>query len=65
MVANFIQRADDNPETVTNRLEVNMNQAQPLLDFYDSKGVLTNINGQQDIDKVFADLDALLQGSRS
>jgi adenylate kinase len=59
-------RADDNPETVANRLEVNMKQAQPLLDFYESKGLLTNINGQQDIEKVFADLDALLlQGSRS
>ena len=59
-------RADDNPETVANRLEVNMNQAQPLLDFYQAKGVLTNIDGQQHIDKVFADLDALLlQGSRS
>lgn len=58
-------RADDNPETVSNRLEVNMNQAQPLLDFYQAKGVLSNINGQQHIDQVFADLDALLQGSRS
>jgi adenylate kinase len=58
-------RADDNPETVANRLEVNMNQAQPLLDFYEAKGVLTNINGQQEISKVFADLDALLMGSRS
>ena len=58
-------RADDNPETVENRLNVNMNQAQPLLDFYEAKGVLTNIDGQQDIDKVFADLDALLQGIRS
>ncbi|MBS7344522.1 MAG: adenylate kinase [Caryophanon sp.] len=58
-------RADDNPETVSNRLEVNMNQAQPLLDFYQAKGVLSNINGQQHIDEVFADLDALLQGSRS
>lgn len=59
-------RADDNPETVANRLEVNMKQAKPLLDYYENKGVLTNIDGQQDIDKVFADLDALLlQGSRS
>ena len=58
-------RADDNPETVANRLEVNMNQAQPLLDFYQAKGVLTNFDGQQDIAKVFADLDALLQGNRS
>ncbi|UJF27046.1 adenylate kinase [Planococcus sp. 107-1] len=58
------QRADDNPETVTNRLEVNIQQTQPLLDFYESKGVLKNINGQQDIQKVFADIDALLKGDR-
>ena len=58
------QRADDNPETVTNRLEVNIQQTQPLLDFYESKGVLENINGQQDIQKVFADIDALLKGDR-
>ena len=49
MVESYITRADDNPETVANRLEVNMNQAQPLLDFYDNKGVLTNIDGQQEI----------------
>lgn len=58
------QRADDNPETVTNRLEVNIQQTQPLLDFYEDKGVLKNINGQQDIQKVFADIDALLKGDR-
>lgn len=59
------QRADDNPETVTNRLEVNIKQSQPLLDFYDKKNVLTNINGQQDINVVFADIDALLKGNRN
>lgn len=58
------QRADDNPETVMNRLEVNMNQTTPLLDFYDEKGVLTKINGQQDINLVFNDLDAVLQHSK-
>lgn len=58
------QRADDNPETVTNRLEVNMKQTQPLLDFYSDKGVLTNIDGQQHITKVFADIDALLTNHR-
>lgn len=59
------QRADDNPETVTNRLEVNIKQSQPLLDFYGKKNVLTNINGQQDINDVFADVDALLKGNRN
>ena len=54
------QRADDNEETVQNRLEVNLEQTKPLLDFYETKGYLRNINGKQDIRKVFADLDELL-----
>lgn len=55
------QRADDNPETVTNRLEVNMSQTQPLLDFYEKQGVLKNVDGQQQIDEVFKAVDAILQ----
>ncbi|MHA6259211.1 adenylate kinase [Sporosarcina sp. CAU 1771] len=55
------QREDDNPETVTNRLEVNMTQTAPLLAFYDAKGVLSNVDGEQHIDEVFKELDALLQ----
>ena len=55
------QRADDNAETVQNRLEVNQKQTKPLLDFYEGKGYLRNINGQQDIRKVFDDLDQLLR----
>ncbi|MBS4197884.1 adenylate kinase [Lederbergia citri] len=56
------QRPDDNAETVQNRLEVNMKQTQPLLDFYQGKGYLKNINGQQHIDQVFSDIDLLLKG---
>ncbi|MCZ0755237.1 adenylate kinase [Anoxybacillus sp. J5B_2022] len=56
------QRADDNEETVANRLEVNMKQTQPLLDFYRTKGYLRNINGQQEIEQVFADICELLGG---
>ena len=55
------QRADDNAETVQNRLEVNQKQTKPLLDFYEGKGYLRNINGQQDIRKVFDNLDQLLR----
>ncbi|MFD0944123.1 adenylate kinase [Savagea faecisuis] len=58
------QRADDNPETVANRLEVNMNQTAPLLDFYEKQGVLTTIDGAKHIDEVFVDLDAVLQGEQ-
>jgi adenylate kinase len=56
------QREDDNEETVANRLEVNLKQTQPLLNFYEEKGYLRNINGQQDINKVFADVNELLGG---
>lgn len=56
------QRADDNVETVQNRLEVNIQQAQPLLNFYETKGYLRNIDGQRDIKVVFADIAELLGG---
>lgn len=56
------QRADDNEETVGNRLEVNVKQSQPLLDFYQSKGYLQNIDGQQPIGNVFNDIEKLLGG---
>ncbi|MFC0477028.1 adenylate kinase [Robertmurraya beringensis] len=55
------QRADDNEETVHNRLEVNIQQSEPLLHFYETKGYLKNINGQQDINDVFKDIDSLLR----
>ena len=58
------QRADDNAETVQNRLDVNIQQTKPLLNFYEDKGYLRNINGQQDIDVVFADIEELLGGLR-
>lgn len=56
------QRADDNAETVQNRLDVNLKQTQPLLSFYEDKGTLRNINGQQDINIVFEDINELLGG---
>lgn len=56
------QRADDNEETVKNRLDVNVKQAQPLLDFYEEKGYLRHIDGQKHIDEVFAQVKQLLGG---
>lgn len=56
----FYQREDDKPETVKNRLDVNIKMNTPLLDFYAQKGILNEVNGNQDIDKVFADIKAIL-----
>ncbi|WP_251553898.1 adenylate kinase [Neobacillus muris] len=58
------QRADDNAETVQNRLDVNIKQQEPLLTFYEEKGYLRSIDGQQDITKVFAEIEQLLEGLR-
>ncbi|RSL28817.1 adenylate kinase [Salibacterium salarium] len=58
----LIQRDDDKPETVKKRLDVNIEQQQPLIDFYEKKGYLRNIDGDQDIDKVFQDVEELLKG---
>ncbi|MEB8170313.1 adenylate kinase [Macrococcus caseolyticus] len=55
------QRADDNPETVRNRLDVNIKQTKPLVDFYTEQGVLFNIDGSKDIKDVTAEVEALLQ----
>jgi len=54
------QREDDNPETVANRLSVNIKQTQPLLDFYRNEGVLKNIDGSRDIKDVTADVESIL-----
>lgn len=63
--SDLIQRDDDKPETVRERLKVNLKQAKPLFDFYNEKGYLQNVNGDQEIDAVFNDIDQLLKGIHS
>ncbi|UNB46751.1 adenylate kinase [Staphylococcus coagulans] len=55
------QREDDNPETVANRLKVNVKQSKPILDFYSKQGVLKNIDGSRNIDEVTADVINILE----
>jgi adenylate kinase len=54
------QRKDDTVETVTKRIGVYLEQTEPLINYYDKKEILININGKQDIDKVFQDIVAAL-----
>ena len=49
----LILRQDDKPETVKNRLSVYHAQTQPLIDFYNKKGVLAEVDGTKDMDDVF------------
>lgn len=55
------RRADDDPETVRNRLFVYYKQTAPLIGFYYAHGVLTSLNGDRAIEEVQADLLAAIQ----
>jgi len=56
------QRDDDKEETVEKRIKVYNEQTQPLIDYYDSKDLLLNINGEQEIQKVLEDIINNLKG---
>lgn len=55
------QRSDDSKETAENRLDVYVQQTKPLLDYYMQKGILTEINGDQDMNQVLNDLEKVLE----
>ena len=59
-VGKLYQREDDNPETVSNRLSVNVKQSKPILEYYNEKGVLKNIDGSKDIEEVTNDVIDIL-----
>ena len=56
----YYQREDDKPETVKRRLDVNIAQGQPIIEHYRSKGLVHDIQGNQDIDDVFSDIEKVL-----
>ncbi len=55
------QRDDDNEATVRNRLDVYARSTAPLVDYYGSKGVLHEIDGDRPVDVVWADVRAVLE----
>lgn len=55
------QRADDNAETMKNRLSVYEESTRPLIEYYKKLGKYTEIDGRQAIDKVTAELIAALR----
>ena len=53
----FYQREDDKPETVKRRLDVNIAQGAPIIEHYRKAGIVFDIQGNQDINDVFADIE--------
>jgi len=56
----YYQREDDKPETVKRRLDVNIAQGEPIIAHYRAKGLVHDIEGNQDIDDVFSDIEKVL-----
>jgi len=57
------QRADDTPETQRRRIDVYFQQTTPLIEYYRERGLLVEIDGEQSIEQVQADLAAAIRAN--
>lgn len=56
----LIQRVDDSPETVVNRIEVYNKQTAVLIDYYTNKGILKTIDGKKSPEDVYQEFKHIL-----
>jgi adenylate kinase len=60
--AKLIQRKDDQPETIQNRLDVYKAQTQELIDYYQATGLLTEIDSTGSVDAIASNVAAAVEG---
>ena len=60
----LIQRADDNAETVRNRLAVYHQQTSPLVEYYRKKGLLGEVKGNGGIEAVFEEICRIIGNAK-
>jgi adenylate kinase len=63
--SDLYQRADDKAETVLKRIEVYENQTAPLIQYYQERGLLIEINGIAAIEEVSRQVMSVLQKEKS
>jgi adenylate kinase len=56
----LIQRDDDKPEVVRNRLAVYHDQTEPLISYYDQQGLMRRIDGTRSPDEVHDHIRAVI-----
>lgn len=61
----LIQRSDDKPETIRNRLTVYENQTAPVIEFYRKKGKLIPVDGNGEPARVTSQIGQLLAGVKA
>lgn len=57
----FYQREDDKPERVAHRINLQMESIRPILDYYNQRGLLHKINGEQSIEDVYREIRTILE----
>ncbi|MCA1577228.1 MAG: adenylate kinase [Acidobacteria bacterium] len=55
--AELVQRADDNSETVRARLATYEQQTRPLIEFYETAGLLRTVDGTRDPEVIYQDIE--------
>src|SRR3989338_6797282 len=60
--AKLVQRADDKPEVIKNRILVYQKQTRGIIDFYRKKGLLVDVSGEGDLSAIFSDVAAAIEG---
>ncbi|KAE9635535.1 adenylate kinase [Defluviitalea raffinosedens] len=60
----LIQRDDDKEETVRKRLEIYHEQTQPLIEYYQNKGILTTVDGVGEVEEISNRIKEALEVSK-
>ena len=59
----FVRRKDDNEATVRTRMAEYRAKTQPILPYYEQRGLLRRVDGMGSVDEVAAQIDAILDGA--
>jgi adenylate kinase len=60
----FKRRPDDNEQTVRTRMAEYRAKTQPILPYYEQRGLIRRVNGMASVEEVGAEIDAILDGPR-
>jgi adenylate kinase len=62
--AGLVQRDDEKPEVIRKRLEVYSAQTRPLLDYYQARGLLREVDGTMGVDNMIREIEAIVAAAR-
>ncbi len=54
------KRPDDNEKTITSRFETYLEKTLPILNFYKEQNLLHEINGMNEIDQIFKEIEVII-----